>query len=79
MFQCSVDWEWHYLEVWSCERKCSLVGGSGVTVGVDFVYSYVQPVSKVAHSLLLLPADKNVEICSFFLHAPGHENNVLNL
>jgi hypothetical protein len=41
--------------VWHCWRKC-------VTVGVGFEVSYAQAMTTVTHSLLLLPADQDVEL-----------------
>ena len=67
-------------QVWLCWRKY-------VTMGAGFVGSYAQTPPSVPHSLLLLPADTDVELSApspapylpAFYHVSHHENNGLNL
>ena len=48
--------------VWSCWSGCGLVGGSVPLLGAGLQVSYAQALSSVAHSLLLLPSDEDVEL-----------------
>ena len=65
---------------WLCWRKC-------IILGVGFEVSYAQAPGRVAHSLLLLPVDQNVELSAPSLvpclpgccHASHHDDNGLNL
>ena len=55
VFECLAHRERHYQEVMTLLEKC-------VTVGVGFEVSYAEAVPSVAHSLLLLPGDQDVEL-----------------
>jgi hypothetical protein len=66
-------------------RRFGVVEGR-VTVGAGFEVSYAQAMPNVAHSLLLLPADQDVELWApsaprlpGHCHSSHHDDNGLNL
>jgi hypothetical protein len=86
VFGCLAYNEGHYEEVWPHWIRCDLVGGSLSLVEAGFEISYAQATPSVAHTLLLLPGDQEVEFSALpapclpaHCHASCHDDNGLNL